>query len=67
MYKFKIIEKRSKEKPSYFILKMKNLFWWEKVEVYSWHSDPYIFHDIEEGIKRIDNYRGELVKIITKK
>jgi hypothetical protein len=61
--KYKIEEHRFENKSSKFILKRKVLFWWEKVTIHPYCTDPYTFVKLPTGINVINRNQGELVGI----
>lgn len=65
--KYKIEEHRFTDKSSQFILKRKVFFWWEKVDVYPYYSDPYTFVKMLTGIEYINRNHGDLIGIYLKK
>lgn len=69
MEKYKIEEYRFTNKTSYFILKRKVFFWWEKVYVFDLNSlsDPFTFVTLKTGVDIVDKNKGQLVGIYLEK
>ncbi len=64
--KYKIEEFRSEDTSSRFILKRKVLFWWEKVPIHPYCTDPYTFVKLLTGTEYINRNRGNLISITLK-